>query len=329
VRHAILRQVLSTAPEADELLERHGLAAVRSEAGPSFVPVQVLREFFAEAAVLGRSATFGLDVARQAPVGTLGLLEFIAQAAPTVREAVWRVCRYADLSADPLTFLLDERDSHPWLTMFIAGELDCLGRHFNELVVGYFVLAMRRMCEVPFPLFEVRFAHAAPDCTEPLRELFGTTRLRFDCGHNDLVFYPETLALPIASSNPPLLAFLDQQAEGGLRELAKRRSLTGRVSGQIRDLIARGHGAGLDDVARELRVSRRTLQRQLELDGVSFQDLVATNRHQLALHYLDDEARPLAEIAERLGYSELRPFLRAFKRWTGQTPSQRRGVATS
>src|SRR4029079_12500683 len=74
-------------------------------------------------------------------------------------------------------------------------------------------------------------------------------------------------------------------------------------------------------VAASLRTSRRTLQRRLADEGVSFADLVDDVRRALAEDYVRDPRRPLGEVAYLLGYAELSPFLRAFKRWTGRTPA--------
>ena len=73
-------------------------------------------------------------------------------------------------------------------------------------------------------------------------------------------------------------------------------------------------------------MSPRTLQRRLADEGARFHDLVDELRRELALEYVRDRRRPLGEIAYLLGYAELSPFLRAFKRWTGKTPSELRGA---
>ena len=77
----------------------------------------------------------------------------------------------------------------------------------------------------------------------------------------------------------------------------------------------------LEAVAGALKMSPRSLQRHLGEEGVSFRALVEDARQELALEYVRDVRRPLGEIAFLLGYTELSPFLRAFKRWTGKTPS--------
>jgi AraC-like DNA-binding protein len=66
------------------------------------------------------------------------------------------------------------------------------------------------------------------------------------------------------------------------------------------------------------------LQRKLAEEGLAFEDLVDEMRRDLALRYLADPKIAVAEVAYLLGYSEPSPFNRAFKRWTGVTPSEAR-----
>jgi AraC-like DNA-binding protein len=88
------------------------------------------------------------------------------------------------------------------------------------------------------------------------------------------------------------------------------------------------HGAPtIGIVARALATSPRTLQRRLGDDGTSFRAAVEAVRADLARGYLRDPGLDLGDVATRLGYAEVSAFLRAFKRWTGTTPSQFRADA--
>src|SRR5262249_7457170 len=81
-------------------------------------------------------------------------------------------------------------------------------------------------------------------------------------------------------------------------------------------------------MGKRLAMGPRTLQRRLKDNGVEFKSLVDDTRRQLALGYLRDPAHTLAEIAYLLGYSEVSAFNRAFRRWTGSTPSEYRQRAS-
>ena len=75
------------------------------------------------------------------------------------------------------------------------------------------------------------------------------------------------------------------------------------------------------DVARRLALSERTLHRRLSDRGVSYKSLVETTRRHLGENLLRDGRYTVSEVAFLTGFSEQSAFNRAFKRWTGQTPT--------
>ena len=79
--------------------------------------------------------------------------------------------------------------------------------------------------------------------------------------------------------------------------------------------------ARLPQIAQEMQVTPRTLQRKLSESGVSFQQVLDQTRRELAQDYLREGQLALAEIAFLLGYQEQSSFNHAFKEWTGQNPS--------
>jgi AraC-like DNA-binding protein len=86
--------------------------------------------------------------------------------------------------------------------------------------------------------------------------------------------------------------------------------------------------ASLEDIAANFNSSPRTLQRKLQEEGVSFQQLADSVRKSIAMHYLQTGNYPVKEVSHILGYNELSAFTRAFKRWTGKTPGDFQKAAT-
>ena len=81
-----------------------------------------------------------------------------------------------------------------------------------------------------------------------------------------------------------------------------------------------------ETLAADLNVSRRTLQRRLADGNTTYESLLDATRRDLALRYIDDPAKSIIEIAFLLGYSQHSVFTRAFRRWTGRSPTDFRAA---
>ncbi len=92
------------------------------------------------------------------------------------------------------------------------------------------------------------------------------------------------------------------------------------VEQRIEPLLAAGP-VRIDQVARAMGLSRQTLYRRLKAEGATFEELLDRLRRRLALR-LVRERLPVKEVAYRLGFSDPAAFSRAFKRWTGSSPSR-------
>jgi AraC-like DNA-binding protein len=130
------------------------------------------------------------------------------------------------------------------------------------------------------------------------------------------------LDLPIATADPALLSVLDQYASRSLAAAGPAPSFADEVHAALRrQLKANPRTPTLASTASVLGVGTRTLQRRLAAQGSRFCDALDAVRADLANVYVTKGTHTLSEIAFLLGYTELSPFTRAFKRWTGLTPS--------
>ena len=104
-----------------------------------------------------------------------------------------------------------------------------------------------------------------------------------------------------------------------LAELTGATTAAEKVRATLVELLPSGTSS-MNDVARALATSTRSLQRQLRAEGTTYQEILGQTRAALARHYLAEGSTSTAEIALLLGYQEPRSFQRAFVDWTGQTP---------
>ena len=121
--------------------------------------------------------------------------------------------------------------------------------------------------------------------------------------------------------NESMWNFFEPELQKRLYEMDRDDSFAAKVRSALMELLPGGAGA-VDDVARKLGISRRTLQRKLTEENTSFQKQLNGTRELLAKNYIKNTEMSSDDIAFLLGYQELNSFLRAFNAWTGMSVSE-------
>lgn len=143
----------------------------------------------------------------------------------------------------------------------------------------------------------------------------------FECEMNALSFPESVLNRPMPRDDTERHRSVLESLGRELMSKARGKALMDRT----RTAIYEGLGTGTSDqesIARRLGVSRRSLHRHLNEEGVRFSSLLEECRFRVARHALVDTPHSLAQIACELDYSDQTAFERAFKRRTGMTPRQ-------
>jgi AraC-like DNA-binding protein len=145
--------------------------------------------------------------------------------------------------------------------------------------------------------------------------------VEFGARHNKLFFRSEDIRRPFVTHNPDLLELVAPQLEAELKQQMASTSLKEQVKGILKNFLA-GQRPRLEDVARELHVSTRTLQRRLLEERITFHGLMEQARREMAQHYLLKSSLELNETAYLLGYEDPNSFIRAFHKWEGTSPGE-------
>ncbi|MEQ9508363.1 AraC family transcriptional regulator [Alloalcanivorax xenomutans] len=131
------------------------------------------------------------------------------------------------------------------------------------------------------------------------------------------------------------LPFADARTNAMVLEICEKLlselNVSGGVAADVRELLVEyvGHFPDLEGVAAELGMHPRALRRRLTNEDTSFRELLRDVRMRLAVEYLRKTELTNEEISCRLGYSDAANFRHAFKRWTGCSPSEYRGMDSS
>lgn len=180
---------------------------------------------------------------------------------------------------------------------------------------------LRELAGVEIVPAAIHFPYRSPSGDLSAYRSFFGGELLFDQPDIGIVFKNQTLRLPVRTADPTLGTYLDQLAESVVETLAPGGSLADKVERALWTEIKDGRPQ-LENVAKALATSPRTLQRRLREEDTSFAELLDGFRHQMSLQLLDDRELAIYEIAYLLGYSEPSTFYRAFRRWTGASPKE-------
>ncbi|MDR3417906.1 MAG: AraC family transcriptional regulator ligand-binding domain-containing protein [Nevskia sp.] len=179
-----------------------------------------------------------------------------------------------------------------------------------------FATSLRMVANAPMPELELQFDYPEPPYYCQYRERLPT--VRFAAGVNQIRFPAEFLAHPLPTADATTARLVTEQCE---REL----SLSGHTDdfmAAVRAAMPDGKGGYLtvDEIAKRLFTSRRTLHRRLHEHGVNYRHLVDEIRHRESIRLLESSPFSVEEIAAHLGYNNAQNFNRAFRRWAGMPP---------
>ncbi len=290
---------------------------------PESVPVAAYLTFLERAASQTGDPLIGLRLGLRSRVADQAAFPLLLMAASDVRGLVEQVCRFESLTHDL------------WRTQVLVengiGKLRIVSPWFDrpggrQLVYSAAAGARaqsRWLVGIDLPALE--FACAYGDCDSPPGEferVLGAPT-RFGARHNEICFPAALLDLPLPTADAAAFPILQQIAQTQLRHVSEvRRSPTiAELREHLRRQLPRGE-TSLAECAASLRVSERTLQRKLAAEKVSFSDLLAETRRELASQYMENLALTSTEVAYLLGFNQQSSFNRAFRHWFGMSPTE-------
>ena len=261
-------------------------------------------------------AHLGLHAAASLPDRAESAFGYLVASSPTLFEAVQLMIRYQALHFDGNALSLDDRDEHLALRVSLPSSLPS-SAHQTE----YICVLLKRACAMvvgpAFGLLGVHFRHSGPASATEHERIFQCP-VHFRQSENALLLARRMLSRASLFANPDVFESVQAIAERRLAELGSpacvlqvRRALAPLLSGACR----------VEDVAKQLGLGRRSLQRKLAAEGSSFARVLDQARRERSLALIQRREVTVAAIASDVGFADPRAFVRAFHRWTGLTPS--------
>lgn len=261
---------------------------------------------------------FGLRAAELVATAHFDIVDYVAAQAATMRGSIDCLLRHQRLLHEDLDVHLSQEEGEMRLQQRLRS-VPRTPRHFAEFILAIWALRGRFLTSKAIPLRRVYFQHAPPDDIEMHRRIFGAP-LEFLHAHNGFTFPADYLDLPVRGGDPTLGILLERHAADLLARLPQRDDVQSRLKAVLFSKIY-NELPGMEETAKNLGMSARTLQRALQTEGTTYQNVLDDVRRDMAMEHLRDPQRTISEIAFLVGFVEVGAFTRAFKRWTGENPS--------
>ncbi|MCG6975244.1 MAG: AraC family transcriptional regulator [Acidiferrobacterales bacterium] len=305
--------------DSDEVFREVGLDPdLLKQAGSRYPMIKVTR-LWQRAVELTSNECFGLQTATFWHPTTAHALGYTWLASDNLREAFLRLQRYVHIFNDITIIRIHE---HPGeYVVELTGEIKDEDVATEAIDAG--IATIVQMCRASmgegFCPIRVELQRDPPGCVDKFNEFFRAP-IRFNGDINAVYMDTALVRRGLPESNKELALANEKVAIDYLSRL-KSSDTSIKAAKVLIDKLPDG-AITADQVANELHLSPRTFQRRLKGENTSFSKLMDDVRKELATNYMQGTDKSVTEITYLLGFAETSTFSRAFKRWTGQSPTR-------
>lgn len=271
----------------------------------------------------------GFEYGRQLDLACAGVIGQAVMSAPTLAVALELMCRYYILMGPRFYFQLKNVAEETSVAIDLAYNYtpEPVRAFVFEALLSSWQQCTQVLIGRPLQPIRICLDYPAPAHAHLYREQF-QCNVQFNCPQTLISASEQFLAQAVTTANGVVHKHAVAHCESALLNLGSALSLSDKIRRYLKMSMDIAH-VSLDSMARTLNFSARTLNRRLQAEGSSFQMLLDERRREHACRLLARGDVKLDRIAEKLGYSDSSNFRRAFKRWTGETPSSYRKLHCS
>lgn len=267
----------------------------------------------------------GLEFGKRLHLASHGVLGNVSMSARNSLESLQAFQRYLRVRTQLVEFDVVIEDNSAVILMDFNDRIDDEYHFLRDAAMSGAFNVIRSKYGISAPFTRVEFDYDAPSDFKQYESFFDAP-IKFSAGRNAYVLSLDLFHQSSDSFNADVFAVSTQQCEKELQILEDTVDLVQKVRSDL--LHTTGQLPRQEIIAEQLSMTTRTLRRQLNKLGTSYQELLDEVRKQRAIEYLDDQQQSIADIAFLLGYSDEASFRKAFKRWTGCSPRNYRLAPT-
>ena len=282
------------------------------------IPEASVTAILEASAQCAEGASLGLLIGETWRLSDFGVISLLLQHQPTLRQALGTLQHYRHLISDTVLLHLSEHGALAMVEVKLLTGRTQPGRHRVELALGATLSLCRFLLGPDWRPRSVHFAHPAPAQVQFHRRLFGAP-LEFGAEFDGLVLDKSDLDRVNPASDPAMARYAQEYIE--LQPRRGLQSVAHEVRRTVHLLLPRGRNS-IEQVSQVLKVSPRTLHRQIAQEGETFLGIVNAVRRELAPAYLESQRHSVSQIAGLLGFAETSAFSRWFSQQFGVAPSR-------
>lgn len=308
----IIDQLEKAGQRIEPLLARHGIVRSQISDPYAMVPISRYIEFFEDAAKSSGSSLMGAMMGNSFTPGDLGPTGVLFSISPNIQEAIHRLTRYLSAIQGATSTGLQEFDGEYVWSYQISVPALWPRRQDSEFTLSACCQLIRLCFSRNWRPLEVQFEHPEPSDMGALAKIFRAP-LKFGQSSNRLVISRTDAQRTYRSEDPALVAVLERH----IAELTALSSEPQSLSERVRALIGSNLGyrkIKISDVAKDLSIAQRSLQRRLMQEGTSVRKIVEDYRRELAEKQIRAKLNK-RKIADTLGYADSTVLWRARQRW--------------
>jgi AraC-like DNA-binding protein len=312
--------------EPDRFLEEVGLSPHVLRDIRARLPSNLTDIAFARASEQIADPAFALKAAHCWHPSNLGTMGYAWLSSRTLHTGLKRMERFSRIIGNRFSYrVTQEAEGVRFGYDHGRGDLE-IGHAMTDFSLSILLGMCRTNAGRQLTPIAVTLRRPQPVDARPWQDFFGCS-IEFGADLDSFLLDEATANAPLPTANIPLAnafdAILTEQLGATFED-----DIVSRCKAYFLRELTSGEPA-CQDVARALAVSLRSLQRRLAEQGVTYQGVLNETRHELARRYLDDPSISITEITFLLGFSEQSAFTRAFRRWSGMSPSAYRNFGAS
>jgi AraC-like DNA-binding protein len=317
---ALVEAAAAQGAERDALLENVGITHGTLSSPEARISYRQFAVLAGNALRLTANPALGFDYGLRFGMPQMGPLGLALMSSATVGAALDSAIRYSHGVLPAWEFRLEIQGDSAVLSAHEMLSMEPFRVFAIESVLAAFSNIARGLLGIPLVLRQIRLPYPRPAHADRYLALHDGPIL-FDQDVTEFAFDASLLEHPLRFADPATATLAERFVVEQLGPLVSEGLL-----GQVRKLLdaARGPLPNLEQLARTLQTSPRTLRRALHEMGTSYQELLEASRRLRAVEWVSATGMTFDDIAKRLGFSDVRSFRRAFKRWTGRTPGDHR-----